>query len=177
VTSVTVSGSRRGTLGRAATRERRVRRHDGDEPWARRDAVLPGLLTALGLIGMLVGWLGISNTVSLSRQSRWLGLGIGSVVLGGFGVVLWLFVGLTNLGRLRRDVLGELALRTAEDAPDGPVEVVEHDGRVGIATGMRRHHRADCELLAGKNVTWLEAADVPATGTQPCGICRPEVLP
>jgi ABC-type nickel/cobalt efflux system permease component RcnA len=175
VTSVTVPAGRRGALSRAATRDRRVRHHDGAEPWARRDALLPGLLTALGLIGLIVGWLGISNTVALSRQSRWLGLGIGAVVLGGLGVVLWLFAGLTNLGRLRREVLGELALRAAEDAQDDPFEAA-HDARFGIATGMRRHHRADCELLAGKTVTWLEADEVPATGTAPCGICRPEVV-
>jgi hypothetical protein len=175
LTSVTVPAGRRKALGRATTRTSRVRRHDGAEPWARRDALLPGLLTAVGLIGLIVGWVGISDTVSLSRQSRWLGLGIGSVVLGGLGVVLWLFAGLTNLGRLRRDVLGELALRAAEDAQDEPLEAT-HDARFGIAAGMRRHHRPECELLAGKTVTWLEADEVPATGTAPCGICRPKVV-
>jgi hypothetical protein len=172
VTSVTVPAGRRGALGRSATRNGRVRHHDGAEPWARRDALLPGLLTLLGLVGLLVGWLGISDTVSLSRQSRWLGLSIGSVVLGALGVVLWLFVGLTNLGRLRRDVLAELARRAAQVAPDEPSESAR-DVRLGIVTGMRHHHRAECELLAGKDVRWFEASDVAAT--QPCGICRPEV--
>jgi ABC-type nickel/cobalt efflux system permease component RcnA len=162
-------------LARTATRNARVRRHDGDEPWARRHAVLPAVLTAIGLIGLIVGWAGISNTVSLSQQSRWLGLGIGSVVLGGLGVVLWLFVGLTNLGRLRRDVLHELALRATQDAQHEPLEAVEHDARFGIVTGMRRHHRASCELLAGKDVTWLEATDEAVTGSSPCGICAPGV--
>jgi hypothetical protein len=171
VTSVTVPGSRREALRRPATRNARVRRHDGAEPWARRHAVLPAVLTAIGLIGLIVGWTGISDTVSLSRQSRWLGLGIGSVVLGGLGVVLWLFVGLTNLGRLRREVLHELALRAAQDAAEHPVDAVEADTRFGFVTGMRRHHRAHCELLVGKDVTWLSAAEVADTATSPCGIC------
>lgn len=172
MTSVTVPGSRRGALGRAAARTARVRRHDGDEPWARRDALLPALLTVLGLVGLVVGWLGISDTVSLSRQTRWFALGIGSVVLGSLGVVLWLVTGLTNLGRLRREVIAGLALRAAADAPVEPA-AVEHEVRFGVVAGMRRHHRADCELLAGKEVRWLTADEV---GTMPaCGICRPEV--
>jgi hypothetical protein len=172
VTSVTVPGSRRGALGRAATRNGRARRaHDGTQPWARRDALLPALLTLLGVVGLLVGWLGISDTVSLPRQSRWLGLGIGSVVLGALGVVLWLVAGLTNLGRLRREVFTDLARRAAQDAPD---QVIEHAARWGIAKGMRHHHRADCELLEGKAVRWLDAAEVAASNTAPCGICRPE---
>jgi hypothetical protein len=175
VTSVTVPAGRRGALSRTATRNARVRRHDGDEPWARRHALLPAVFVAIGIIGLIVTWTGISTTVSLSRQSRWLGLGIGSVVLGGLGVVLWLFVGLTNLGRLRRDVLGELALRAAEDAQAVPVEAIEQDTRFGIATGMRRHHRAGCELLVGKDVRWLDAAETAETGTAPCGICAPAV--
>jgi hypothetical protein len=175
VTSVTVSGSRRGTLGRAATRNGRARRlHDGAEPWARRDALLPALLTVLGLIGLVVGWLGISDTVSLPRQSRWLGLGIGSVVLAGLGVVLWLVAGLTNLGRLRRAVVADLA-RAAQDAQSEPEEGIEHTAHWGIVTGQRHHHRADCELLEGKNVRWLDAAGVAASSTAACGICRPEV--
>jgi hypothetical protein len=174
VTSVTVSGSRRGALGRAATPRRARRRHDGAEPWARRDLLLPALLTVLGLVGLFVGWLGISDTVSLSRQSRWLGLGIGSVVLGALGVVLWLVTGLTNLGRLRREVLADLTRRAAEDAGTEPGEVIEH-ARWGIVAGMRHHHRADCELLEGKDVRWLDAAEVATAGTAACGMCRPEV--
>jgi len=170
VTSVTVSGSRRGALGRAATRNGRARRwHDGAEPWARRDALLPALLTVLGLVGLVVGWLGISDTVSLSRQSRWLGLGIGSVVLAALGVVLWLVAGLRNLGRLRRQVLADLA-RAAEHAQPEPDEV-EAEARFGIVAGQRRHHGADCELLMGKDVRWLTAAEVAASGTAACGIC------
>lgn len=176
MTSVTVSGSRRGTLGRAAARNGRARRlHDGPEPWARRDVLLPALLTVLGLVGLVVGWLGISDTVSLSRQSRWLGLGIGAVVLGALGVVLWLVAGLTNLGRLRREVLADLARRAAEDARSQPDEVIEHAARWGIVAGMRHHHRAGCELLEGKAVRWLDAAEVAAAGSAACGICRPGV--
>lgn len=174
MTSVTVPGSRRGAVGRTATRNSRVRRHDGAEPWARRDAVLPGLLTVLGLVGLVIGWVGISDTVSLSRQTRWLGLGIGSLVIGGLGVVLWLVSGLTQLGRLRRDVLAELALR--EGQHEQSVEVIDAGARWGIATGMRRHHESDCELLVGKDVRWLTAAEVADSGTLPCGICRPEAL-
>jgi hypothetical protein len=175
VTSVTVPAGRRGALGRAAARNGRARPvHDGAEPWARRDALLPALFIVLGLVGLLVGWLGISDTVSLSRQSRWLGLGIGSVVLGALGVVLWLVAGLTNLGRLRREVFTDLARRAAEDAQPEP-DRIEHATHWGIVNGMRHHHRADCELLEGKDVRRLDAAEVAASGTQPCGICRPEV--
>jgi hypothetical protein len=177
VTSVTVPDTRRGALGRAATRSSRARRlPDGAQPWARRDAFLPGLLTVLGVVGLLTAWLGISDTVSLPRQSRWLGLGIGSVVLAGLGVVLWLAAGLTNLGRLRREVFAELARRAVTQAQHEPDASIEHATEWGIANGMRHYHRADCELLDGKDVRWLDAAAVAASNTVPCGICRPQLV-
>jgi len=171
VSGVVSAGIRRGTSGRTATRAARGHPHEGREPWGRRDVVLLALLAGTSIAGLVVTWVGISGTVSLARQARWLGLGIGSDILAGLGMVAWLATGLARVARLRAQVTAVLETgrtKISEDQSASPVP------EFGIATGMRRHHRAGCTLLAGKSVRWLDAEALSVAGTLPCGICRPD---
>jgi hypothetical protein len=174
MTSIPLGGTR--TTARRAARGRAVEFHDGPEPWARRDLALPGLFILLGVIVLVVGWFGISDAVALNRQMRWLAVGIIGLIVGGFGMVLWLLAGLTKVTRLRRAVVAEadrrvtLATRSTGSAAAAPA---------GFATvaGMRRFHRTDCLMLTGKAAELGEPTDFAAAGLAPCGVCLPADAP
>jgi hypothetical protein len=172
MTSIPLGGTR--TTTRRAARSRSVAFHDGPEPWARRDAVLPGLLMLAGVIVLVIGWLGISDAVALERQTRWLAVSIVGLIVGGLGMVLWLLAGLTRVNRLRHAVVAAaerrvaLAARAAA-APDAHAA----PAGFGVAAGMRRYHRSDCLMLQGKTATTGEPADLAKSGLTPCGVCLP----
>jgi hypothetical protein len=154
--------------------------HDGPEPWARRDALLPGLLIAAGVVLLVIGWFGISDAIALNRQMRWLALGITGIIVGGLGMVVWLLFGLTTITRLRRAVYAEIDRRVslAERAADAPAAATA-EARVGFGTvtGMRHYHRADCLMLAGKQASFAAAAEFTEAGLTPCGVCLPADTP
>jgi len=175
MTSIPIGGTRTTANRRAASR-RPVALHDGGEPWARRDALLPGLFIAVGLVLLVVGWFGISDAVALERQTRWLAVGIVGLIVGGLGMVVWLLAAMIRISQLRRAVYAEIdrrvtaAERRAEAAPTPTAELA-----VGFATapGMRRYHRVTCLMLAGKKATAAAEADLTKAGLAPCGVCLP----
>lgn len=135
------------------------------------------LLLAVGLIGMIIGWAGISGTADLKKQTRWLGFGIGSLIVAGLGMVTWLVAGLVSIAKLRRGVMRDLAVRYPEaENARGSEETAQHQavGTFGIATGMRRYHRADCDILVDKEVRWLDSESLHFAGALPCGMCDPD---
>ncbi len=131
---------------------------EAPEPWRRRDAAVVALVVALGVVGLVVTWVGISGTAKLTPQARWLGFGIASLMLTGFAMVGWLVLGLTRVAAT--------PARWCASAGRGAV------GRRGRGHRMvlvlvtdsvsrpraARYHLAHCPLLAGKDVRWLDAA-------------------
>lgn len=157
-----------------AVRVRRAHTHSGPEPWSRRDAVAVAAILLVAVVGLVVGWLGVSDTVDLDSQTSWLGVGIAALIVGGFGMVLWLLLGLRRVAVLRREVLATLERRHPEPLRvPVPAELTEHQ-RCGTVPGMRRYHAADCQLLLGKQVTYAEAAAHAEAGLRPCPICLGE---
>jgi hypothetical protein len=172
VSSIAVPGAR--TQRRRAVGATR-RSHDAQEPWRRRDAAGLVVVGALGVAGLVTTWVGISGTVRLSAQARWLGLGIGSVILAGCAMVGWLVLGMLRISVLRHEVISALNARDAAvgTAPAEPVG--EH--MFGVAPGMRRYHRPDCRLLVGKKVVLGSLQTHAKAGLAPCGICTPPAGP
>jgi ABC-type nickel/cobalt efflux system permease component RcnA len=150
---------------------RRVRTHEGPEPWSRRDALLVALILAVALAGLVVGWLGVSDTVDLNSQTRWLGLGIGALIVGGFGMVAWLLLGLRRIAVLRREVLTVVDRRHPEPARVAARPQLSDRQGFGTVPGMRRYHAPDCQLLAGKDAQFAPAAAHAEAGLRPCPIC------
>ncbi|MGQ0467953.1 MAG: hypothetical protein ACT4QG_21870 [Sporichthyaceae bacterium] len=175
MTTVAGPAARRAARGRSVERSARRPLVEREEPWGVGPLVLFAILAGLGLTGMVVGWAGISGTADLEEQARWLGLGIASLILAGFGMVAWLLAGLVSVGTLRRSVVRDLALRTAAE-PRSAEETGEQApvGTFGIGSGMTRYHRSECDILAGKNVRWLDSEALKFAGALPCGMCSPE---
>ncbi len=159
-----------------AARARRVHTYDGREPWSRRDAVAVALILLVAVIGMAIGWFGVSDTVDLDSQTGWLGLGIAALIVGGFGMVVWLLLGLRRVAVLRREVLTALDRRHPNPAP-APRSLVTDRQLLGTVPGMQRYHAADCQLLLGKQVQFADAASHDRAGLRPCPICLGEGAP
>src|SRR5262249_22091290 len=120
------------------------------------------------LIGLVIGWAGISDTVNLNHQTRWLGLGIAALIFAGFGMVGWLLVGLREGALLRNDVMAELDRRYPVEA--GQPEPARGQD-YGTVNGMRHYHRDGCQMLLGKTVRYADAATHASAGLSACLIC------
>lgn len=169
MTSIAVDGTRARAKRGASTR--RARRHDGPEPWSRRHVSVLALVLAVVVAFLVFGWAGISGTVDLNSQTRWLGLGIIAVMVGGFAMTSWLLTGMQAVAVLRHEVLADLALRYPEGSPEPSASAAPARADFGTVTGMKRYHDASCLMLAGKDVTLADAASHAEAGLVPCGVC------
>jgi len=165
------------SLGKAAPRSARAARanrarpHDGPEPWARRDVLVVGIVLVLAVLGLGIGWFGVSDTVDLNGQTRWLGFGIGALILGGFAMVFWLLMGLRRVAVLRREVVTAVNRRHPEPARTSTVLTDRQE--LATAPGMRRFHLTTCQMLEGKEATVASEAAHAEAGLLPCPICLP----
>lgn len=143
----------------------------GPEPWGRREALVTAVPAVAGLVLIVWGWYGASGTVDLDSQTRWLAVGICGLIVGGFGMVAWLLLGLRAVTALKHEVLAELESRLP--APEAASPAAAPAAALGTVPGMRRYHRPDCLMIAGKNASWAPEAEHVRAGLQPCGVCRP----
>jgi hypothetical protein len=102
--------------------------------------------------------------VALDRQAPWISVAVVGVVVGAASGALWLL-------SFRRAVATRvLAVVTAVEAmPEATAAVELDDRRVRLRGGAPRlYHRSDCQLVAGRAVQALAAAD----RLEPCEACR-----
>jgi hypothetical protein len=148
------------------------------------------ILVGLGLLLILIGYLGISREALVAKQLPYLiSGGIGGIALVGFGAML---VGTEDLKRTQEridqleDLVADLhgVLLSRADAPvlssngdsAGPVAQPESAGATLMALpGGQSYHRADCSMIEGKR----EARPVTASaarrqGLKPCRLCEPQ---
>jgi hypothetical protein len=160
--------------------------------WVRRATrpVWGWSLVGLGLIFVLVGYLGISREALVAKQLPYLiSGGIGGIALVGFGAML---VGTEDLKRTqeRIDHLEGLvedlhaALLSRPDAPTIPSSNGEANGRTERAApttflalpGGQSYHRADCSMIQGKDEARpVTPAIVRRQRLKPCRLCEPGV--
>jgi hypothetical protein len=116
---------------------------------------------------LAIAWYGCSGETTWRVQVRWFGLGVLACALNALGCLVWLGAGVRGLRRerawttaelRRRDLLPVRAAAAADAAPAG--EFV-------TAARMRRYHRGDCPLMAGKTAV----AVTPGAGLSACGVC------
>jgi hypothetical protein len=142
-------------------------------------------LAGLGVIAILVGYLGISRESLVAKQLPYLiSGGIGGIALVGAGAALIATEDLrrfrTRLERLE-GMVGDLhsVLLNRADAPSDngqrPTAPTERGGLVALPTG-KSFHRADCVMVDGKaSVESISARAARSRRLEPCRLCEPEL--
>jgi hypothetical protein len=138
-------------------------------PWTAKQRLMLALLLAIGVVGLIAGYIGTSGTLRVSKQVVWVNVAGAALLLSGAGIVLFLTAARRAIGRRRLSLFGDVA----------EVETVERDADLSAADlvsapTMTRYHRADCSFVDGK--TGLKVAssvDHQKIGKQPCGVCLP----
>lgn len=126
------------------------------------DRLVTAVLIVVGVVLILIAWIGASDTTEWDTQLSWTALSMVGVVVVCVGVGIWLFRGFARVRAEAREVRRLLAARVARTAPAATAVL---DGERVTVAGMAHHHRADCLLVRGKTT-------VPATGDLPrCGVC------
>jgi hypothetical protein len=144
--------------------------------------VVGWVLAGLGVIAILIGYLGISRESLVAKQLPYLiSGGIGGIALVGAGAALIATEDLrrfrTRLDRLEamvRDLHGALLSRPDAPSDNGQRARAEPSGDlVALPTG-RSFHRADCAMVDGKaGVQPVTAAAAQRRGLEPCRLCEP----
>jgi hypothetical protein len=128
----------------------------------------------IGAAALVVGWIGVSGEPATSRQTAWMDVGIGGLVIAGIGTAVWLMTARRAIGQRRRELLPDIAAA----APRALVDITPAEEppleRLVVLPGMTRYHRSSCELVAGKPVKPLNGRRRKATSLAPCGVCQPE---
>jgi hypothetical protein len=140
-------------------------------PWTAKQRLMLAVLLAMGVVGLIAGYVGTSGTLRVSRQVAWVNVAGAALLISGAGVVLFLTGARRAIGRRRLSLFGDL----------GAGQVATVDRSTGIAAAdlvsaatMTKYHRADCSFVDGK--TGLKVAssvDHQKVGKQPCGVCLP----
>jgi hypothetical protein len=162
--------------------------------------VVGWVLTGVGVLFLLIGYLGISREAIIEKQLPYLiSGGIGGLVLVIVGAV---FLGTEDLrrdsGRLDRlevmvaELHQALLVRLEADGQllppfpqssngtngGGPVDLAQtSDVRLVALPSGKTFHRADCAMVAGKSsVMALTPTTAKRRALEPCKMCEPQML-
>lgn len=147
------------------------------------------ILVGLGLLAVLIGYLGVSREAIVAKQLPYLiSGGIGGLALVGFGAML---IGTEDLKRTQErvdhleDLVADLhqALLSRPDAPalsrNGSsaadrTETQQAVNLVALPSGSS-YHRADCSMVQGKkDAKPVTASAARRQGLKPCRLCEPQ---
>ncbi|HEU5033937.1 MAG TPA: hypothetical protein VFT62_04160 [Mycobacteriales bacterium] len=174
------SGSSTGRFGRLAesVRELRTRAAGG-----RRDQwllILGGLLMPIGVLLIVLGWVGASQTPLPFEQTSYLIsggiLGLGLTVAGGFiYFAYWQSLRIRESREQTKqlaDALGRLELLLGGGAATTVAGTLRPSTHEFVATPNGSiFHRPDCSVVAGR--TDLSGVNPAKTKLEPCRICNP----
>jgi hypothetical protein len=122
---------------------------------------------AIGVVFVVVAWIGASGERRLSLQVAWVNLAVVGSAVAAAGQASWLLQGRRAVGVRRHQVLPDRERpRRPAARPTARVAAT----RVVALAGSGRYHRPDCLLVAGKD---LDDVDATRDGLQPCEVCRP----
>jgi multisubunit Na+/H+ antiporter MnhG subunit len=163
----------------AQVRALRTRATSGDlERWL---LIIGGLLMPLGVLFILLGWLGASRTPLPFEQNDYLIsggiLGLALVFAGGFVYfAYWQTVRIRESREQARELTAALgrveALLTGGTVSvGGEIAGVSRPGTFVATPAGSIFHRADCTVVAGR--TDLAPVDPARTKLEPCRICTP----
>lgn len=133
-----------------------------EAPWSTGDRVVTAVVVAVGMLLIVIAWVGASDTTDWDTQLSWTALSMAGVVVVCTGVGIWLFRGFARVRREAGEVRRALAGRITANAPT-PTDV--RSDRVTVA-GMAHHHAPGCLLVTGKTTVAADEASLAR-----CGIC------
>jgi hypothetical protein len=147
------------------------------EPWLPQDVTRVVAMTALGLIGVGVGWYGAGGTTSLNHQMLWTVLASAGAILIGSSQGLFVLQAFRVIRARRFAVMTDVAALIPGNEPttvasptDG--DVLDVDELRVAADTMTHYHRPDCPLAVGKAVPLQGTpAEHTAQGRVACGVC------
>ncbi len=164
-------------LDRLAEQVRRLRTRSagGNERWM---LVVGGLLMPLGMLAILLGWLGASHTPLQFEQTPYLIsgglLGLAFVVAGGFVYFgYWQTVRIRESREQQRqlvEAIGRLEARLVATEVAAGADTATVSGLVATSGGTM-FHRADCPIVTGRDD--LKPVDPDDTNLRPCKMCDP----
>ena len=160
--------------------------------------VVGWVLTGIGALALLVGYLGISREAVVAKQIPYL-------ISGGLGGVALLIVGAVFLGTedVRRDAArierleslveelhrallvrdGQAAVAAPAEAELADVTTAAPNGRAAAGDGVvvlpagRSFHRPGCPMVEGKDQARTVPADrATSKGLEPCRLCEPHLV-
>lgn len=124
----------------------------------------------LGLVGIVVAWVGASGTVVWRHQMIWIAVGVAAAVVAASGEAMWLLSGLGMVKHERRAVKGLIRAYSVLDGDDSPAT---KPSAMVWARGMTHFHRSGCDVVRGKAAVALNRAECRRKGLRPCGMCQP----
>ena len=149
-------------------------------PWELAHLVRLSLWTAVGLIVVLAGWLGVSGQAAVTVQFAWASLCILGLVISGLANIAWLLAGRRALGLRLAALTAQVPahLRPSVSAPEHAPAVALSEVALAVdplalvATDvMTRFHSADCPLVRGKDATASSRAQHQRLGRSSCSVC------
>ena len=144
--------------------------------------IVGGVLLPLGLLLIVLAWLGASHTVLLFEQIPYMIsgglLGLALVFIGGFVYFTYWQTLLVREGRDQSRRVEELLVRieshlaaSADPVPStGSTSAATTAVYLATPTGTMLH-RSTCQVVAGR--TELRRVPLGTTGFEPCRLCRP----
>lgn len=134
--------------------------------WRDGDIITLAVTTTIGLFTLIGAWFGASGSGSVPQQTLWLNLGVAGFTVFAAGNALWLLRGRRAVGDRRAALVW---LDTDEDEQPAPLPAVAaRSGQTVHIPGASRAHRADCPLVARKQVEPTDSGEF-----TPCGVCSP----
>ncbi|HVW32626.1 MAG TPA: hypothetical protein VHL53_08820 [Acidimicrobiia bacterium] len=141
-------------------------------PWKAKERVTLAVLLAIGVLGLVAGYVGTSGTLRVSHQVVWIDLAGAGLLVSGAGVVLFLTAGRRAVGQRRLGLFGNVAGAAAEAAPADTAAYSATD--LVSAPTMTKYHRGDCSFVADKaGLAPGTAVAHEKVGRKPCGVCLP----
>jgi hypothetical protein len=137
-------------------------------PWTGRASSGAAGCSVLSLVGVVIGWAGVSKSSTFSDAQPWFFVGVLALLIGFAAAVLWLNSAArrTRLVRLEcHDILRrDYGLGTELVAPPSA-----SPPRYVRAAGMVKVHKDSCELIVGKKFDEV----LVGPDAQRCGVCCP----
>ncbi len=149
--------------------------------WAPSDLAVTAVLVAVGSVLWFAGWYSASDKLVEGDQMAALNVSAAGTLIANAGLVSWFLNGRRAIRTRRRALLERRRAQLASgqtgaevvDVVAATLEPRSSSPMLVGGPGLRRYHRADCPLAAGRQWPVASRTDHEDAGRIPCGACRP----